>query len=239
MTGLFVCVYRLRNASRVEPLVVAARQAGLEVRLWALDEMAIGLRDVTVGVGPGPKFTLLNRMLPRALDTLRAVVVADDDVRVRPDALRRLLDLLEAAELELAQPGHRRRSVHSHSITRRRLLSWARQTTFVEIGPLFVVRGRALRTVLPFPEDIAMGWGLDVRWASMARRGELRVGVIDAVPMRHLDRAGFTYDDRAETERLNRELAAAGVTDVRQVQRTLATWWRWHNCPAWTTTRER
>ena len=45
-------------------------------------------------------------------------------------------------------------------------------------------RVRTAAALLPFP-DLRYGWGLDLHWAAMAGRRGWRLGVVDAVPVRH------------------------------------------------------
>ena len=59
-----------------------------------------------------------------------------------------------------------------------------RETRFVEIGPVTVFSRRAAAELLPFPE-LRYGWGLDLHWAAIAGRRGWRLGVVDAVPVRH------------------------------------------------------
>ncbi|HEX6739404.1 MAG TPA: hypothetical protein VF310_14095, partial [Vicinamibacteria bacterium] len=42
----------------------------------------------------------------------------------------------------------------------------------------------AVAELLPFPE-LRFGWGLDLHWAALAREHGWRLGVLDALPVRH------------------------------------------------------
>ena len=56
--------------------------------------------------------------------------------------------------------------------------------------------------LLPFPEGLRMGWGLDVHWAAVAAEHGWPIGVVDATPIGHTQRpAGSDYGrDAAEAE---------------------------------------
>ena len=105
------------------------------------------------------------------------MLVVDDDVVLPRGFLDRLLFLAERFDLQLVQPAHRARSHAAWRVTRRRAGTVARQTPFVEIGPVTAFARTTFATLLPFP-DVRMGWGLDLHWAALARRHGWRCGVI-------------------------------------------------------------
>ena len=228
-----LCIYRARNAAEVERLLLDVMPTATDVRLWALDEVAPTLAGRTVGCGPGGKFPLLNRLVAAAhLPVDRYLAVLDDDVRFVRGDLGVLLDRAIAADLQLVQPAHARRSHSSHPITRRRPLSCVRLTTFVEIGPVFLVAPPARERIVPFPEDEGMGWGLELRWSALRSDG-MRLGIVDDVSVRHLTPPTDSYDATDERKRVAKLLAAMGVTSMRDLQSTLATWRRWQPRPPW------
>jgi hypothetical protein len=146
------------------------------------------LRPLTVTEGlSGGKFQNLNRVLAEAetgagdADWLLAV---DDDVRLPGAFLDRFVAVLEAFELDLAQPAQTLRSHSAWKVTRRRPASLVRETRFVEIGPVTAFSRRAAAELIPFP-DLRFGWGLDLHWAALAGRRGWRLGVVDALPVRH------------------------------------------------------
>ena len=111
-------------------------------------------------------------------------IVIDDDVRFPRAFVDRFLALCNAFELDLAQPAQTLRSHSAWKVTRRRPASLVRETRFVEIGPVTAFSRRAAAELLPFPE-LRYGWGLDLHWAALAGRRGWRLGVVDAVPVRH------------------------------------------------------
>ena len=69
-------------------------------------------------------------------------------------------------------------------ITRRRPGSLLRETRFVEIGPVTAFRRDAAGELIPFPE-LRFGWGLELHWAAVAAERGWRLGIVDALPVRH------------------------------------------------------
>jgi hypothetical protein len=226
-----VGVYRARNAGRVRALVEPALARGWPVAWWALDEVVDDLRGLTVGSGPGPRLTLLNRLLDRAGPDAEWLVVSDDDVRFERGDVARLVSLAARAGLDLVQPA-RSDPGADHGITAARRLSRARRTSFVEIGPLFAVGPRWRDRLLPFPEERGMGWGLELDWLRLFREG-CELGIVDAVRVRHEGERGEEYDDAGEIDRVHAELESLGYRTWADVQVTLGTWRPWQRSPGW------
>jgi hypothetical protein len=150
----------------------------------------------------GGKFENLNRLLAATLPSSAAdaspgpapspstearpnwLLVVDDDVRLPRAFLDRFVALCEAFGLDLAQPAQTLRSHSAWKVTRRRPASLVRETRFVEIGPVTAFSSRAAAVLLPFPE-LRYGWGLDLHWAALAGQRGWRLGIVDALPIRH------------------------------------------------------
>jgi hypothetical protein len=161
----------------------------LELVLGARGEPAPALRDVTVADGlAGGKFENLNAVLdgrdPAGRDWL---LVVDDDVLLPRGFLDRFVAICEALDFALAQPAQTWGSHAGWQITRRRGGLVARETRYVEIGPVTAFRADAAAALFPFP-PLRYGWGLDVHWAALAQERGWRLGVVDSLPVRH-DRA--------------------------------------------------
>jgi hypothetical protein len=112
------------------------------------------------------------------------LLVVDDDVDLPRRFLDRFIALSEHFELALAQPAQTLRSHAAWRVTRRQRDSLVRQTRFVEIGPVTAFRRDVAAELTPFPE-LRYGWGLDLHWAALAAERGWRLGVVDAVPVRH------------------------------------------------------
>jgi len=212
-------VYRQRNAEVLSALLSSQT---VEAHLWALDNLAPSLGHWTRGQGPGGKFELINRLLQdhQAPDAHR--VVADDDFAFTRGGLNRFVAYQAAFGFGLAQPAHSMDSRHEHHITKVRPRVTARETSFVEIGPVFSVAPGA-PGVLPFPEDAGMGWGLEATWATTPG---LRIGIIDAVTIKHLGPVGTAYDMTEAARGHDKRLAEAGVGHITDIMKDKQTFYR-------------
>jgi hypothetical protein len=213
-----LCVYRRRHVEHVTRIVVDARKAAFRIRLWALDEVAPELASDTVGSGAGSRFALLNAVA-RGADT-GWLVIADDDVAfVTPSAPRTLLAVAAAQNFDISQPAQARGSYRSHLITRQRILASARETTFVEIGPVVAFSPRARDLVLPFPDE-GMGWGVELEWGALREHG-LRLGIVDCVALLHLVPTAETYSVEQGLRDLQERVRKHGFSSFEEAQRTL------------------
>ncbi len=154
-------------------------------------------------------------------------MVVDDDVTLPRGFLDNLLFGAERFGLDLAQPAQRADSHAAWRVTRRRWGSVARETRFVEIGPVTAFGRATLATLLPFP-DLRMGWGLDLHWAALAARRGWRCGVLDAVAIGHTAApAARAYSREAAVAEARAFLAERPYLSAAEAQRTLVTHRRW------------
>ncbi len=224
---------RLARAAQASPptrrvLVLGVDRPGLAGLMEAARaELSTSRHEVEFAIAPARdgrgKFENLNALLADHPATGHDwLLVLDDDVALPRGFLDRFLFLAERFDLSLAQPAHRRHSHAAWSVTRRRAGSAARETAFVEIGPVTAFRADTFDALLPFPE-LRMGWGLDLHWAALAREHGWRLGVVDAVPVLH--------DLRPPAATYSREEAIAEARDFlrerpylprEQAERTLA-----------------
>jgi len=121
------------------------------------------------------------------------LIITDDDVGLPRNFTDRYIAAATLADLTVSQPAHRFLSHASYQITRRRFGAVARRTGFVEIGPLTVIRRNAFADLLPFPPSRS-GFGIDVLWGEIARRNGWKMGIVDALAIRHLRPIGGGYD---------------------------------------------
>ncbi|MGN6373495.1 MAG: glycosyltransferase [Solirubrobacteraceae bacterium] len=150
------------------------------------------------------------------------LLVVDDDIALPRGFLDRFVFLAERFSLDLAQPAHAYSSHAAWQVTRRRRGSVARETRFVEIGPLTAFGRRTFSTLLPFPE-LRMGWGLDVHWGALAREHGWRCGVIDALPIRHRAApAASAYSREQAIAEARAFLRERPYLSAEEAQRTLA-----------------
>ena len=232
-----------RNAPQRDVLVIGVYRPGssmpdalhalhstthnVRIALGALGGAEASLREQTVAEDlTDGKFENLNQILNAAdPSTAHWVLVVDDDVRLPRAFLDRFVAVCEAFGLDLAQPAQTLRSHSAWKVTRRRPASLVRRTRFVEIGPVTAFSRRAAAELLPFPE-LRYGWGLDLHWAAIAGQRGWRLGVVDALPVRHESSlVGAAYsraDAEAEAARFLADrpyLASARADEVIAVHR--------------------
>ena len=181
------------------------------------------VRFVSAPAGTSGKFENLNRLLehdpPTDADWL---LVIDDDVALPGGFLDAFVFLAERFDFQIAQPAHRHRSHAAWRVTRRRRGCVARETAYVEIGPVTAFHRSTFQTLLPFPA-LRFGWGLDLHWSALARDHGWREGIIDATPIRHgLRRIAASYDRGDAVAEARTFLAGRPYTSARDAQRTLA-----------------
>ncbi len=200
---LAIGVYRPGSLMGAAARELARSRHRVTVALGAVGAPERGLEELTVAGGlAGGKFENLNRVLSASEPQPSGwTVVVDDDVSLPSGFLDRLLGVCTAFGLDLAQPAQTLLSHSAWKVTRRRPASLVRETRFVEIGPVTAFGPAPARELLPFPE-LRYGWGLDLHWAALAAERGWRLGVIDAVPVRHETQpvaAGYPRDE-AERE---------------------------------------
>lgn len=121
------------------------------------------------------------------------LLIIDDDIALPSNFVNFLIYFSFQFNLKLSQPAHRFLSYASFSVTERHWASLARRTAFVEIGPVSLMHRDTFSELLPFP-SLRWAWGLDIYWADVAKKREWTIGVIDAVPVRHLRPVGASYN---------------------------------------------
>lgn len=227
---------RLRRAVRDAPtrrvLVLAVERVDVpNVLAAARTELCRSRHQVQFAAraaGGQGKFENLNALLAQhPADGHDWLVVLDDDVVLPRGFLDTFVFLAERYDFSLAQPAHRWRSHAAWAVTRRRPGVLARQTRFVEIGPVTALRRDTFAALLPFPE-LRFGWGLDLYWSAVAEERGWRQGVIDATPVRHgLRRIAASYDRADAVGETEAFLSDRPYTPATEAQRVLATHRSW------------
>jgi hypothetical protein len=181
-------------------------------------EQAFGSIDE---LGGGGKFENLNALIgDRRADWL---LVVDDDVILPERFLDRMVALCEVFGLSLAQPAQSLASHAAWHVVRRRPLSVLRETRFVEIGPVTAFCREAASELLPFP-PLRYGWGLDLAWSAIASERGWRLGIADALAVRHESAAvGTAYPTGAAIAEAREFLAARPYLSSAAAQETIAT----------------
>jgi hypothetical protein len=179
------------------------------------------LPDTAAAHMSGGKFENLNELIAgRDADWL---LVVDDDVVLPPRFLDRLIALAEHFDLALAQSAQSLASHAAWRVTRRRPGSILRETRFVEIGPVTAFRRDAAAELMPFP-PLRYGWGLDLAWAAVARERGWRLGIADALAVRHEQApVAAAYGSEQAIAEAQRFLAERPYLSSAAAQETLVT----------------
>jgi hypothetical protein len=204
---LVIGIYMAEEANYIEELVgVFSGAAGVDVeQRWVCmkgtaPNTAIAAVTVRELHARAPKWPIVNELI--SAEDVRGfdyVVVCDDDVLLAKDFVDRFIAEQQSVDFALAQPARTWRSYTDHPIVRRRLFTRARETNFVEIGPVVSFRRDFLRLVLPFNSESPMGWGYDLTWPVVASDQGFAIGIIDGVPVDHsLRRSSAFYDWREQ-----------------------------------------
>jgi hypothetical protein len=215
-------IARLADRSPQRDVLVAAIY-GPESRCIgpALDELRSSRHRVHVVSGsteelPGGKFENVTALLAGE-EAADWTIVVDDDVVLPRKFLDGFIALAEAFDFQLAQPAQTLASHAAWASARRVPFSVARRTNFVEIGPVTAFSRAAAAALLPFPK-LKMGWGLDLHWGAVAEERGWKLGVIDALPVRHEWRpVGGSYstgDATAEAQQFLAERPYLHATDA-------------------------
>ena len=202
-------IYRPPN----EPPALTSNRHQVERRAGSLTEMG------------GGKFENLNELIGAAQPDW--LLIVDDDVALPPRFLDRMIALAELFRLDMAAPAQSLASHAAWRVTRRRPRSILRETNFVEIGPVTLIGKTAAKQLLPFP-PLRYGWGLDLAWAAAAADNNWRLGIADALPVKHeTATVGSTYSTTeaiAEAQRFlatRPYLSSAAAQQTKQTHRSL------------------
>jgi hypothetical protein len=204
-------VYLLDKPSYINDITCEfERSQGVQVeQRWVAlgqGEIPAGLRPITVlhsSMSEG-KFVLVNKVLQKDYDGFDYIVICDDDIVLHAGFLPSFLRLVERHGFALSQPARSHDSFIDHHFVEQLDGLSARQTRFVEIGPIFCVRRDAFGLLLPFDESAKMGWGLDFTWPLLIENAHLTAGIVDATIVKHSLRppvSHYSYDETAQAMR--------------------------------------
>jgi hypothetical protein len=216
---------RTRQSARATPsqkvllagIEVPEREADLARVIRRLCETTRHQVDVAITrMEPAGKFANINRAIStRDLGQYDWLLIVDDDIELSRHFLDVFLHLAHTHELQLAQPAHRYRSHKSFLITERHWGALVRRTGYVECGPVSLFHRETFPEIIPFP-PLRWSWGIDVSWADLAKRRDWKVGIIDAVPIRHLRPVGGSYSTSAANDEAADFLRSKGITISRR-----------------------
>jgi hypothetical protein len=144
----------------------------------------------------------MNRLLAQhSLADYSHVMVVDDDITLPSGFVDGYMKIAERRGYALSQPARDHRSYTDHYFVNQLLGVESRETTYVEIGPLFVVSSSAYAVLLPFEDESPMGWGYDFVWPVRMQAHALKLGIVDACPVSHdLRKPVENYSHEAATQ---------------------------------------
>lgn len=165
-----------------------------------------------------PKFTLINGLLSKAdIAAHDYIMVCDDDIKLPADFTDRFIGWQQRCDFALAQPARTWNSYVDHGFVRRSLWSKARETRFVEIGPIFCMNRAMAKLLVPFDQTSAMGWGYDLVWPVIARQHGLKMGIVDDAAIEHSIRPrGALYQTGGEIESMAAMLSQREHLNARE-----------------------
>jgi hypothetical protein len=199
-----------------------ATRHDVSLALGSMGPAAPGL-DTALTELTGGKFENLNALLADGRGEADWTLVVDDDVVLPARFLDRLVGIAEGFDLALAQPAQSLASHAAWPVTRRRRGSLVRESRFVEIGPVTLFRRDALAELTPFP-PLRYGWGLDLHWAALANERGWRLGIADALTVRHEEaRVAGTYSSREAIDEARAFLAERPFLTSSTAQETVRT----------------
>ena len=213
---LGVCLSHTKNTLPHLVNIFSASTYCQVTQVWTvLGNRAVGVEtsrqvDIRFRASAAPRMQLLNEMIAsQDLDSFDYIVVCDDDVLLRRGFLDAFIGWQQTLGFSLAQPARTANSYIDHDFVRRRPHLGARETSFVEVGPVICLHRSSYTCLLPFDLASPMGWGLDLVWPCLLHANGLTLGIIDATPVDHSLRArGKTYDDSAVLAQMTNYLSS-------------------------------
>ena len=205
-SALVIGIYlanRQNNVVDIVETLAATRSFRVEQRWLALcgGPPSPSVAGVTVGQRAelAPKGALINEQIDAAdLTRFDYVVLCDDDVVLPSGFLDAFLGLQDRLQFRIAQPARTLNSFIDLPIVEQHPGLLARQTLFVEQGPVVSIHRSAFEVVFPFDLRSPMGWGLENVWSLRASERGLKMGIIDNVPVDHSIRrplAHYSWDE--------------------------------------------
>lgn len=195
---------------------VPGREADAARVLRGLAQTRHQVEIATVKMSNRGKFDNINAALEGFdLDKYDWLIVTDDDITTPAGLLDECLALAARGDLKIFQPAHRFHSYTTFKLTHRQWNRLARVTHFVESGPLTGFHRDMVARLVPFP-SMRWGWGLDVYWSEIARARGWNVGIIDAVPIRHLRPIANAYGFFTAMDEARAFLQRSGIDRAKE-----------------------
>ncbi|HQI81243.1 MAG TPA: tetratricopeptide repeat protein [Deltaproteobacteria bacterium] len=203
MSVLVLGIYLANTLNTVTDLVSVFKRSGSHtvVQKWVAlngsppdgQTAEVTVRELT---GRFPKFQIMNDLLAgEDLSGYDYVILCDDDVVLPEGFVDSFIALQDRLGFAIAQPARTLNSYIDHPIVEQHIGVHARQTLFVEIGPVVSFHRSAFGFVFPFDLTSPMGWGYENVWAREVLQRGLKMGIIDAVCVDHSLRKPVAHYD--------------------------------------------
>jgi hypothetical protein len=141
---------------------------------------------------------------------------------------------MEHAGFAFAQPSQSTLGWWTDMFSVSRPLVIARDTNYVEQGPLIIADSVFSKMILPLPESDDMGWGIEAEWYRL-NEGRLRMGIIDSCRVVHCSKTGTAYPIGPEVKRMDERLFASEIDSLWQLRSVNKYWFKWQRRPPWST----
>lgn len=154
-----------------------------------------------------PKFQIIETLLAQEnLADYDYLLLCDDDVVLPRQFLDSFIALQERLGFAIAQPARTSNSYIDHPIVEQQRGVLARQTLFVEIGPVVSFHKSVYDLVFPFDLTSPMGWGYENVWSYLLTQRNMKMGIIDGVPVDHSLRAPVAHYSWTEADQGRKRL---------------------------------
>jgi tetratricopeptide (TPR) repeat protein len=164
--------------------------------------------DVTVKtiMGKKPKYEIMNELISAEdLSQYEYLLMTDDDVVLPEGFLDEFVTLQEGLKFVIAQPARTPNSHIDHPIVEQQSGILARETLFVEIGPVVSFHRSVYDFIFPFDLTSSMGWGYENVWSYLVRERKMKMGIIDNTPVDHSMRKPVENYDWNKVDQERRE----------------------------------
>ena len=149
-----------------------------------------------------PKFQIVNDLLAKEdLGQYEYVILTDDDVILPHHFVDQFVTRQTQLAFAIAQPARTGNSYIDHPIVEQQRGVLARQTLFVEVGPVVSFHKSVYELIFPFDLTSSMGWGYENVWSYLLALRHVKMGIIDAIPVDHSLRKPVAHYSRGRADR--------------------------------------
>jgi hypothetical protein len=157
-------------------------------------------------MGKKPKYEIMNELISAEdLSQYEYLLMTDDDVVLPEGFLDEFITLQEHLKFVIAQPARTPNSHIDHPIVEQQSGILARETLFVEIGPVVSFHRSVYDFIFPFDLTSSMGWGYENVWSYLVRERKMKMGIIDHTPVDHSMRKPVENYDWNQVDEERRE----------------------------------